>query len=153
VPTRATPLPDVIRMVEPARVVPAVLRTAPRTAVTPAVPLVDVTPTNVSHLVTQANQQFDLGNHSRAISLYEAAQRLDPLAHEPYFFAGVAHHKEGQLENAVQRLRSSLFLQPTLWPASLYLAFCYERMQRTEEASHEFRRVVEAGDAPVRFRS
>jgi Flp pilus assembly protein TadD len=123
----------------------------PSVAVAPAAPAVEQP--NVSLLVTQANQHLDAGRHAHALSLYEAAQRLDPLASEPYFFAGVAHHKEGALENAVHRLRSSLFLQPSLWPASLYLALCYERMQRTEEASHEYRRVAESGDAPIRFRS
>jgi chemotaxis protein methyltransferase CheR len=106
-----------------------------------------------SLLVTQANQQVDSGDWSSAIALYETAQRLDPLAPEPYFFAGVAHHKQGQLESAIHRLRSSLFLQPSHWPASLYLALCYEGMHRTEEASREYRKVAEAGDAPFRFRS
>ena len=108
---------------------------------------------SVSLLVTQANRQLDSGDWSRAIALYETAQRLDPLAPEPYFFAGVAHHKQNQLESAVHRFRSSLLLQPSLWPASLYLALCYEGMQRTEEASLEYKRVVEANDAPFRFRS
>jgi chemotaxis protein methyltransferase CheR len=107
----------------------------------------------LSLLMKEGNQHLDAGQWSSAIELYEKAQRLDPLAPEPYFFAGVAHHKEGQLDHAVKRLRSSLFLQPTLWPASLYLALCYERMERTEEASLEYRRVVEAGDAPLRFRN
>jgi chemotaxis methyl-accepting protein methylase len=126
-------------------------RIVPPVAIAPALPAAEQA--SVSLLVTQANQHLDAGRHAHALSLYEAAQRLDPLASEPYFFAGVAHHKEGALENAVHRLRSSLFLQPSLWPASLYLALCYERMDRTEEASHEYRRVAESGDAPFRFRS
>jgi tetratricopeptide (TPR) repeat protein len=132
-------------------IAPVVLRPVPRASAPPNAP-----PENGAHvsmLVTQANQHLDAGQHAHALSLYEAAQRLDPLAPEPYFFAGVAHHKEGQLDSAVHRFRSSLFLQPTLWPASLYLALCYERMARTEEASHEYRRVVEAIDTPLRFRS
>jgi chemotaxis protein methyltransferase CheR len=146
-----------VRVVAPPRpqpVVPIVLRPLAHASAPPIVASTEGSrEVNVSMLVTQANQHLDAGRHARALSLYEDAQRLDPLAPEPYFFAGVAHHKEGQLEHAVHRLRSSLFLQPSLWPASLYLALCYERMQRTEEASHEYRRVVEAGDAPLRFRS
>ncbi len=108
---------------------------------------------NTTSLVTRANQRLDAGDWPSAIALYEQAQQLDPLAPEPYFFAGVAHHKEGHIERAIHRLRSSLFLDPELWPASLYLALCYERVQRNEEAVLEYRRVAAVGDAPLRLQS
>ncbi len=104
-------------------------------------------------LVTRANQRLDAGEWSHAIALYEQAQQLDPLAPEPYFFDGVAHHKEGHIERAIHRLRSSLFLDPELWPASLYLALCYERMERNEEAALEYRRVAAVGHTPLRLQS
>ncbi|MET0592460.1 MAG: CheR family methyltransferase [Polyangiaceae bacterium] len=106
-----------------------------------------------THLVTQANRKLDGGDSSGALSLYEQARTFDPLAPEPYFFAGVAHHGDGRFEEAVHRLRSSLFLDPAFWPASIYLALCYERLERPEDALSEYERVASAADAPFRFRA
>jgi len=118
---------------------------------TPSIPPGE--PMLVTSLVTEANQKLDQGDSPSALSLYEKARTLDPLAPEPYFFAGVAHHGDGRFEEAVHRLRSSLFLDPAFWPASVYLALCYERLQRPQDALLEYERVARAADAPFRFRS
>jgi chemotaxis methyl-accepting protein methylase len=106
-----------------------------------------------THLVTQANRKRDDGDLAGALSLYEQARAFDPLAPEPYFFAGVAHHGDGRFEEAAQRLRGSLFLDPSFWPASIYLALCYERLERPEDALSEYQRVATAADVPFRFRA
>jgi len=118
-----------------------------------ALPVALDQPLLATSLVTQANRKLDEGDSSSALSLYEQARILDPLAAEPYFFAGVAHHGDGRFEEAVQRLRSSLFLDPAFWPASIYLALCYERLQRQGDALSEYERVAISADSPFRFRS
>jgi len=118
-----------------------------------ALPVALDPPLLATSLVTQANRKLDEGDSSSALSLYEQARDLDPLAPEPYFFAGMAHHGDGRFEEAVQRLRSSLFLDPAFWPASIYLALCYERLQRQGDALSEYERVAISADAPFRFRS
>ena len=104
-------------------------------------------------LVTQANHKLDGGDLAGALSLYERARSFDPLAPEPYFFAGVAHHGDGRFEEAAHRLRGSLFLDPSFWPASIYLALCYERLERPEDALSEYQRVATAADVPFQFRA
>jgi chemotaxis methyl-accepting protein methylase len=106
-----------------------------------------------TNLVTQANQRFDEGDFPAAIALYDQARNVDPLAPEPYFFAGVALHRDGRFEEAVHRLRSSLFLEPSFWPASMYLALCYERLERPRDALLEYERVADAPDLPFHFRA
>jgi chemotaxis methyl-accepting protein methylase len=110
-------------------------------------------PLLATNLVTQANRSFDEGNFPAAHALYDQARDVDPLAPEPYFFAGVALHRDGRFEEAVHRLRSSLFLEPSFWPASMYLALCYERLERPREALLEYERVAGAADTPFLFRS
>jgi tetratricopeptide (TPR) repeat protein len=104
-------------------------------------------------LVTRANRKMDEGDLACALSLYEQARDADPLAPEPYFFAGVAYHACSRFDEAVHRLRSSLFLDAAFWPASLYLALCYERMSRPSDALFEYERVAAAADEPFRFRA
>jgi tetratricopeptide (TPR) repeat protein len=104
-----------------------------------------------TNLVTQANRKFDEGDFTGAHDLYDQARNIAPLAPEPYFFAGVAFHRHERFEEAVHRLRSSLFLEPSFWPASMYLALCYERLERPREALLEYERVAAAADAPFRF--
>jgi chemotaxis methyl-accepting protein methylase len=105
------------------------------------------------HLVTEANRKWALGDAAGALPLYEQARSFDPLAPEPYFFEGVAHHGGGRFDEAVHRLRSSLFLDPAFWPASLYLALCYERLERPDDALTEYERVATAADGPFLFRA
>jgi tetratricopeptide (TPR) repeat protein len=108
---------------------------------------------HATDLVTRANRLLDGGDGAGALSLYEQARTVDPLAPEPYFFAGVAHHGEGRFEEAAHRLRGTLFLDPSFWPASIYLALCYERLERPEDALSEYERVATAADVPFQFRA
>ncbi len=128
--------------------VPPAMPTRPRSSIPPKG---DVD--RAVHLVTEANRKLVLGDSAGALSLYEQARNFDPLAAEPYFFEGVAHHGGGRFEEAVHRLRSSLFLDAAFWPASLYLALCYERLERPDDALSEYERVAAAADAPFRFRA
>jgi chemotaxis methyl-accepting protein methylase len=106
-----------------------------------------------TNLVTQANRKFHEGDFTGAHDLYDQARNIAPLAPEPYFFAGVALHRDERFDEAVHRLRSSLFLEPSFWPASMYLALCYERLERPREALLEYERVAAAADSPFRFRA
>jgi chemotaxis methyl-accepting protein methylase len=104
-----------------------------------------------TNLVTQANRKFDEGDLTGAHDLYDQARNIAPLAPEPYFFAGVALHRDERFEEAAHRLRGSLFLEPAFWPASMFLALCYERLERPREALLEYERVAAAADLPFRF--
>lgn len=132
---------------------PPVIASAPSRPLSLGAPIAIGQRLLVTNLVSQANRKLDEGDSGSALSLYEQARTLDPLAPEPYFFAGVAHHGDKRFEEAVHRLRSSLFLDPTFWPASLYLALCYDRLERPGDALSEYQRVASAADAPFRFRA
>ena len=51
------------------------------------------------------------------------------------------------MDAAARALRGALFLEPSLWAASYYLALCLERLERPQEARREYRRVLDTAHA------
>jgi chemotaxis protein methyltransferase CheR len=110
----------------------------------------------LAELISKGNACFERGDCTQALAIYAKASELAPVAGEPHFFAGVVHYSRGAHREAAHRLRSALFLDQTLWPASFYLALCYERLDRADDAAREYRRVLSAekcNAVPFRSRS
>jgi len=56
---------------------------------------------------------------------------------------GILLYLAGELTGAAQQLRAALFHHPELWPASYYLAMCYDDLGRANESQREYRRTSE----------
>ena len=56
---------------------------------------------------------------------------------------GILLYLAGELTGAAQQLRAALFLHSELWPASYYLAMCYDELGRANESQREYRRTSE----------
>ncbi|MFW5925419.1 MAG: CheR family methyltransferase [Myxococcota bacterium] len=117
--------PRIVSTPPPATVAQA--RRAPVPA--PAPPRPEARPSSVAGVPTTAPPP-----HSPACD--------DPLDPTVRLRAGVERHVAGDAAGAVTELRAALFLAPTLWPASVYLGLCHERMGRTEDARREFARAL-----------
>ena len=56
---------------------------------------------------------------------------------------GILFYLAGELTDAAQQLRAALFHHSELWPASYYLAMCYDELGRANESQREYRRTSE----------
>ena len=56
---------------------------------------------------------------------------------------GILLYLAGELTGAAQQLRAALFHHSELWPASYYLAMCYDELGRANESQREYRRTSE----------
>jgi chemotaxis protein methyltransferase CheR len=56
---------------------------------------------------------------------------------------GIALYLAGELNGAAKQLRAALFHHSELWPASYYLAMCYDELGRASESQREYRRTSE----------
>lgn len=54
------------------------------------------------------NKAYEAGNYSRAVDDYVAAQRENPDLPEPYYNAGNAYHRQGNLEAAAAQTQQSI---------------------------------------------
>ena len=93
------------------------------------------------HLVAELNRghaQFERGEHSAAIAVFEELVRLYPVEAEVWLFLGIARYAQGLVPDAANALRSSLCLKPELWPAGFYLARAYDRLGRHADALKQY---------------
>jgi chemotaxis methyl-accepting protein methylase len=74
------------------------------------------------------------GRLAEAIGALEKALEADPLDARAQMVLGVALHRLGDPQAALQALRGALVLEPSLWPAAFYLALSYADLGWTEEA-------------------
>ena len=89
--------------------------------------------------------QMTRGHLPESIQLFQSVCENDPLRSEAHLCLGIAHHLAGNSEQALPALRAALLLNPALWPASYYLALCFENLGHWRDAQREFERVVSAG--------
>lgn len=82
---------------------------------------------------------LERGAFGRALEAYRAAASADALSGVPRMYLGITHHVMGDVSAASDELRAASFLSPWLWPASFYLALCYESLGRHEDALREYR--------------
>jgi chemotaxis protein methyltransferase CheR len=69
-------------------------------------------------------------------------ERADPTSASGLLESGIEQYLAGNVERALEALRSSLFLEPKLWPAAFYLGLCYETLGLPVQALREFRSAV-----------
>lgn len=91
-------------------------------------------------------EQLVQGELDSAIARYVRILESDTLRVEPRLLLGIAYHLRGDSSEAINALRSALFLEPTLWPAAFYLALTYDRLGKSGEAQREYRRVLETSE-------
>jgi chemotaxis protein methyltransferase CheR len=108
----------------------------------PAAPAAPAPPLSVEALMTRGHELLDRSELAHAITEYELAVDLDSTRAEPHLYLGIALYLNGSIESALHELRAAAFLDPSLWPASFYLAVCHEALGQLAEASREYRHVV-----------
>jgi chemotaxis protein methyltransferase CheR len=124
-PPRLTPRPPPPPMPRPAP--------PPRVEVKPAPEPAPVDDLSLGH------RHLASGELAAALRAYQVAADRDPLSGAARMYIGVTRHLMGELETAVEELRAASFLAPSLWPASFYLALCYESLGRALDARREYR--------------
>lgn len=78
-------------------------------------------PASAARYNNQGNQAFEEGQFEQALDSYTEAQREDPDLAEPYYNAGNAFHRTGNLEAAAAQLQQSLRLAAdSLAPQAYY---------------------------------
>jgi chemotaxis protein methyltransferase CheR len=82
---------------------------------------------------------MELGELGAARRAYDEAFELEPTSVSALMHAGVASYFESDLQAALHRLRGCLLLDDRCWPASYYLAACYEALGLAPEARREYR--------------
>jgi chemotaxis protein methyltransferase CheR len=103
--------------------------------------------------VSEGNALLDAGEAARALERYAQAQGFDPLFGEAHFFSGVALHLLDDPQRAADALRGALLLCPGLWPASFYLALCYQSLGLERDAGLEYERLLATVEQPVQLHS
>ncbi len=93
---------------------------------------------------------LNAGNIPVARSSYQRAVSLDPTSAEALMFAGITYYIDGDLAEALQRLRGALCLDASLWAAWFYQALCYENMGCAEDAARGYSQVVSLGQQTQR---
>lgn len=141
---RRTPRPAVA----PPRLAPRPVAIRAPTA-PPSAPSVtpDATPTSFAPVARPANDLvaalmrghalFERGDNAAAIAIYHELAKAHPSVAEVWLFLGIARFVHHEVEAAGEALRSSLCLDPKLWPASIYLARACERLGLRAEADQQ----------------
>ena len=94
-------------------------------------------------LVSQGNVLLQNEDHDSALAHYLEAVERDPLCAEARLFSGVACYLCGSCMAALEHLRAALLLDPTLWPASFYLAMSLDGLGRANEARRHYQLLLE----------
>jgi chemotaxis protein methyltransferase CheR len=89
-------------------------------------------------------KEMQLGHLRESLEVFRSVCDSAPLRSEAHLCLGIAHHLAGNSEQALPAFRAALLLDPALWPASYYLALCFENLGYFREAQREFERVLEA---------
>jgi chemotaxis protein methyltransferase CheR len=127
----------------PAAPKPSSARSAPvRTAPAPA-PLDAIVDRDAERL-KRGLSEMKLGHLPQSLEVFQSVCESDPLRSEAHLCLGIAHHLAGNSEQALPALRAALLLDPGLWPASYYLALCFENLGHWREAQRAFERVLQA---------
>jgi chemotaxis protein methyltransferase CheR len=103
--------------------------------------------------LTRGHGQFERGEITAAIEIYDQLSRVHPDIAEVWLFLGIAHYHHGAIEDAARALRASLCLDPTLWPAGFFLARAYERLGRRADASQQYDLLADDELQPLALRS
>lgn len=88
--------------------------------------------------LTRGHSLFERGEVTAAVAVYAELARSYPAVAEVWLFLGIARYAHGEVDAAANALRSSLCLDPALWPAGFYLARAYERLGRRADALHQY---------------
>jgi chemotaxis protein methyltransferase CheR len=130
---------------------------APATRSTPKARQAPVRPPQIDSIVDRDAErlkaglsEMKIGHLPRSLELFQSVCESDPLRSEAHLCLGIAHHLAGNSEQALPALRAALLLDPGLWPASYYLALCFENLGHWREAQREFERVLQAEGREVR---
>jgi chemotaxis protein methyltransferase CheR len=88
--------------------------------------------------LARGHAMFERGEIADAISAYEELVRGYTDVAEVWLFLGIARYVHGDIDAAASALRSSLCLDPALWPAGFYLARAYDRLGRRDAALQQY---------------
>ena len=72
--------------------------------------------------LAKGREQLDKGNYTRALLEFRNASKAVPKDAEPYYYAGMAAYRAGDLRSAVLSFRKTLELNPKHTDAKLRLA-------------------------------
>jgi len=126
---------------------PAAARQAPGAAAPVSGPEPSPASARARELKIEAEREFGRGRFQEACGLYAQVLQENTLSANAHLWLGVCLHLCGDVDAAARALRGALFLEPSLWAASYYLALCLERLERPQEARREYRRVLDTAHA------
>ncbi len=99
-------------------------------------------PNDVEALITLGNALVGIKDLSRAAEQYSLVLDIDPLSAETHFLLGMLHRKRANLDEAINEMKSALFLDRLLWLASFYLARLLLRVGKTAQAKQAYENTI-----------
>jgi TolB-like protein/Tfp pilus assembly protein PilF len=90
-----------------------------------------------------------LGRHDEAIVESETAKRIDPFSIGVNWFLLVSYGFARQFENAAEKARGLIDIQPHFWGGYFSLGYCYAEMQKFPEALECYRKAAELDSSPM----
>jgi predicted Zn-dependent protease len=90
------------------------------------------------------------GDLAEAETLYRSALAADPDSLAAKLYLGITLHLRGAWSAAAEVLREAARREPTLWPASLFLARCAERLGDTATVRQSYGMALAARDVSPR---
>ncbi|HEU4730350.1 MAG TPA: CheR family methyltransferase [Kofleriaceae bacterium] len=129
---------------------------SPRALTSPGIPREPAPVSREDQLVAElarGHALFERGEIGAAIPVYAELSRSYPAVAEVWLFLGIARYTHGDMDAAADALRSSLCLDPALWPAGFYLARAYQRLGRRADALQQYDLVAVDDLQPLALRS
>lgn len=84
-----------------------------------------------------------LHDFTAAAERYLMVATLDSLLSETHFFMGILERKRRRLDAAMKWLKRAIFLEPTFWAASYFLATTAQRLDKRAIWERERKRTIE----------
>ena len=99
-------------------------------------------PENVRAGSLKANILINLHKTGPARELCLRIIERDEWHFQSHLVLGMAARLEGDMEDAVRKLKEALYIKPSSWLAHYYLADAYQCLQRPDEACREYSLVI-----------
>ena len=106
-------------------------------------------PDDVRYLTFKAGILMNKNRFQEAESLCLKATEADPLWLEGHYLAGIIAMHDQRGDDALERFRKSVYLEPCCWQAHFYLGELQRQRGEKERAIQAFRRAVACLDSPA----
>jgi TolB-like protein len=90
-----------------------------------------------------------LGRHDEAIVESETAKRLDPFSIGVNWFLIVSYGFARQFENAAEKAKNLIDIQPYFWGGYWSLGYCCAEMGKYKEALQHYQKAAELDNSPM----